>query len=117
MINNNRSNIIVVYLILFALLLVLSPFVFKLLDNSLTFTEMINDDFFTIILLVPIYLFSKYDYLSNLPSIIILLCTTIPIVLSLKTKKYMPFIIIYFLSISFWFFIGLIAFGIRNGEE
>ena len=49
-------------------------------------------------------------------SIIIILGTIIPIGFSVKKKKLLPFIIINILSVALWFFIGMIAFGIRNGE-
>ena len=49
-------------------------------------------------------------------SIVIILGTIIPIWLSVKKNKLLPFVIINVLSVALWFFIGMIAFGIRNGE-
>lgn len=113
----NNLNILVIYLITFSFLLVLSLIIYQLLDNSITYIEIINEDFFTILLGIPIFILSKYSLLSNLVSAFIVFGITIPIGLSFKKKKLMPYIIIYILSVALWFFIGIIAFGIRNGEE
>ena len=69
-----------------------------------------------ILLGVPLFILSRYSFWGNLMSIIIMLGTMIPIWFSVKKNKLLPFVIINVLSVALWFFIGMIAFGIRNGE-
>ena len=69
-----------------------------------------------ILLGVPLFILSRHSFWGNLMSIVIILGTIIPIWFSVKKNKLLPFVIINVLSIALWFFIGMIAFGIRNGE-
>jgi hypothetical protein len=112
----NKVGIIGIYLLIFLFLLVLSLFIFKIFDGSITCIEMLQEDYLLILIGVPLFILSRYSFLGNFVSIIIMLGTIIPIWLSVKKNKLLPFVIINVLSVALWFFIGMIAFGIRNGE-
>lgn len=110
----NKVSIISIYFFIFLFLFVLSLCIYKISDGSITYIEMLQE---VIILLgVPLFILSKHSLLDNFMSIIIILGTIIPIGFSVKKKKLLPFIIINILSVALWFFIGMIAFGIRKGE-
>ena len=112
----NKVGIIGIYLLIFLFLFVLSLFIFKIFDGSITFIEMFQEGYLLILLGVPLFILSRYSFWGNLMSIVIILGTIIPIWLSVKKNKLLPFVIINVLSVALWFFIGMIAFGIRNGE-
>lgn len=112
----NKVGIISIYLLIFLFLFVLSLFIFKIFDGSITFIEMFQEGYLLILLGVPLFILSRYSFWGNLMSIVIILGTIIPIWFSVKKNKLLPFVIINVLSVALWFFIGMIAFGIRNGE-
>lgn len=112
----NKVGIIGIYLLIFLSLFVLSLFIFKIFDGSITFIEMLQEGYLLILIGVPLFILSRYSFWGNLMSIVIILGTIIPIWFSVKKNKLLPFVIINVLSVALWFFIGMIAFGIRNGE-
>lgn len=112
----SKVSIISIYFFIFLFLFVLSLYIYKISDGSITYIEMLQEDYLIILLGVPLFILSKHSLLDNFVSIIIILGTIIPIGFSVKKKKLLPFIIINILSVALWFFIGMIAFGIRNGE-
>lgn len=112
----NKVGIISIYLLIFLFLFVLSLFIFKIFDGSISCIEMLQEDYLLILIGVPLFILSRYSFWGNLMSIVIILGTIIPIWFSVKKNKLLPFVIINVLSVALWFFIGMIAFGIRNGE-
>ncbi len=112
----NKVGIIGIYLLVFLFLFVLSLFIFKIFDGSITFIEMFQEGYLLILIGVPLFILSRYSFWGNLMSIVIILGTIIPIWFSVKKNKLLPFVIINVLSVALWFFLGMIAFGIRNGE-
>ena len=112
----NKVSIISIYFFIFLFLFVLSLCIYKISDGSITYIEMLQEDYLIILLGVPLFILSKHSLLDNFMSIIIILGTIIPIGFSVKKKKLLPFIIINILSVALRFFIGMIAFGIRKGE-
>ena len=110
----NKVSIISIYFFIFLFLFVLSLCIYKISDGSITYIEMLQKDY--LIIFVPLFILSKHSLFANFMSIIIILGTIIPIGFSVKKKNLLPFIIINILSVALWFFIGMIAFGIRKGE-
>jgi hypothetical protein len=108
--NRIKNNIIIGNITLFILLL--DFFIYPFFEN-ITYLKMISDNFILIAYLYPLFLLMNFN--SFLIELIVLFVMIISIILINKKRKIFPYIILYVLFLIVHLFIGIIAFGIRNG--
>jgi hypothetical protein len=97
------------------------------LTENIDYINQIKDGFLFMVYILPMYSFIKnisdifacldfFDFKYFLFSLLIVSGNIIPIILIYKYKKLFPFVIISIISFSIYIFIGIMFFGIRNGE-
>ncbi len=96
-------------------LCIIAFFIDPLLGEQLTYKELFNEGYFKYILLFPILFFFD-GFNSSILGLFLLTGIGSSIFKIYQKQKLFPFYILFIVFFCIYIFIGMIIFGIRNGE-